>query len=177
MHAGPLTQFKYLQIAVYNTKTHHAADQPVQGISSPVSQRVSRFGSVGWCAAAETAGRNWTWTGSVGYRTPQQNEIAGPQCKYLIVTIREKKKEGGMETKIRYFKIIFLTIRVLKQKVLTNCVGVMGSCECVTVPYAAGSETCSSMKQPNPDRLVVTLGIPITVHSPVRVHKSSEKYL
>ena len=29
----------------------------------------------------------------------------------------------------------------------------------------AGSATCCAMKQPNPERLVVTEGIPITVHS------------
>lgn len=42
----------------------------------------------------------------------------------------------------------------------------------IHLPYSDGSETCSSMKQPNPDRLVVTLGIPITVHSPehIRLH-------
>lgn len=32
-------------------------------------------------------------------------------------------------------------------------------------PYAEGSAMCSSMKQPKPDRLVDTDGIPMTVHS------------
>ena len=37
------------------------------------------------------------------------------------------------------------------------------------IPYVAGSATCCAMKQPNPDRLVVTEGMPITVHSAVAV--------
>ena len=37
------------------------------------------------------------------------------------------------------------------------------------IPYVAGSATCCAMKQPNPDRLVVTEGMPITVHSAVCV--------
>ena len=37
------------------------------------------------------------------------------------------------------------------------------------IPYVAGSATCCATKQPNPDRLVVTEGIPITVHSAVCV--------
>ena len=37
------------------------------------------------------------------------------------------------------------------------------------IPYVAGSATCCAMKHPNPDRLVVTEGMPITVHSAVRV--------
>lgn len=32
-------------------------------------------------------------------------------------------------------------------------------------PYAVGSATCSCMKHPKPERFVVTLGMPITVHS------------
>lgn len=35
-------------------------------------------------------------------------------------------------------------------------------------PYAVGSATCSCMKQPKPERFVVTLGMPITVHSAAR---------
>ena len=37
------------------------------------------------------------------------------------------------------------------------------------IPYVAGSATCCAIKQPNPDRLVVTEGMPITVHSAVCV--------
>ena len=37
------------------------------------------------------------------------------------------------------------------------------------IPYVAGSATCCATKQPNPDRLVVTEGIPMTVHSAVCV--------
>lgn len=58
-------------------------------------------------------------------------------------------------------------------------------CECTHTPYAAGSDTCSSMKQPKPDKLVVTLGMPITVHSPGEqktealndMHRGSIKHL
>lgn len=41
-------------------------------------------------------------------------------------------------------------------------------------PYAVGSATCSCMKQPKPERFVVTLGMPITVHSAAREWTKNE---
>lgn len=41
-------------------------------------------------------------------------------------------------------------------------------------PYAVGSATCSCTKHPKPERFVVTLGIPITVHSAARERTKSE---
>lgn len=41
-------------------------------------------------------------------------------------------------------------------------------------PYAVGSATCSCMKHPKPERFVVTLGMPITVHSAAREQTKNE---
>ncbi len=50
-----------------------------------------------------------------------------------------------------------------------SCAHSFGKHWLIHSPYSEGSDTCSSMKQPNPDRLVVTLGMPMTVHSPEHI--------
>ncbi len=45
------------QIVIWRSSSRN---RPVPGISSPAGQTASQFGSAGWCAGVETAGRNWT---------------------------------------------------------------------------------------------------------------------